>query len=104
MSLSFLPLGGLGEIGMNMMVLECGDDALLIDCGVMFPDSSHFGVDLIIPDFSYLQSIRKKIRGLLLTHGHEDHIGAVPYLLNTFKIPVYGSRFTLALLKAKLEE
>src|SRR3990167_1551016 len=102
--LLFTPLGGLGEIGMNMMVLESASDALLIDCGVMFPDSRDYGVDLILPDFSYLEKIKHKIRGLLLTHGHEDHIGAVPYLLRYIRPKVYGSSFTLALLKTKLEE
>ncbi len=102
--LLFTPLGGLGEIGMNMMVLETASDALIIDCGVMFPDSRDYGVDLILPDFSYLEKIKHKIRGLLLTHGHEDHIGAVPYLLRHMRPKIYGSSFTLALLKSKLEE
>lgn len=103
--LLFIPFGGLGEIGMNMMVLECGEDAIIIDCGVMFPESVAFGVDLIIPDFSYLKKNEHKIRGLILTHGHEDHIGAVPFLLKKVQIPkIWGSSFTLALLKSKFPE
>ncbi|MBI3019094.1 MAG: ribonuclease J, partial [Deltaproteobacteria bacterium] len=89
---------------MNMMVLESASDALIIDCGVMFPDSRDYGVDLILPDFSYLEKIKHKIRALLLTHGHEDHIGAVPYVLRVVKPKIYGSSFTLALLRTKLEE
>ncbi|OGQ13943.1 MAG: hypothetical protein A3B70_08230 [Deltaproteobacteria bacterium RIFCSPHIGHO2_02_FULL_40_11] len=102
--LQITPLGGLGQIGMNMMVIETAQDALIIDCGVMFPESKNLGVDLIIPDFSYLQKIKHKVRALLLTHGHEDHIGAVPFLLNHLQTKIYGSRFTLALLKHKLTE
>lgn len=103
-SLSILFLGGLGEIGMNMMVIEYGNDALIVDCGVMFPQSSHFGMDLLIPDFSYVQKIKHKIRGLLLTHGHEDHIGAVPRLLQKINVPIYGSKFTLALVESKFKD
>ncbi|MBI2646003.1 MAG: ribonuclease J [Deltaproteobacteria bacterium] len=89
--LLFTPLGGLGEIGMNMMVLESASDALIIDCGVMFPDSRDYGVDLILPDFSYLEKIKHKIRALLLTHGHEDHIGAVPN--QKIKLGVFSVEF-----------
>ncbi|MEK7790311.1 MAG: ribonuclease J [Deltaproteobacteria bacterium] len=102
--LKFIPIGGLGEIGMNLMVLEYGADAVIVDCGVMFPEATQQGVDLILPDFSYLRRIKNKIRALLLTHGHEDHIGAVPFLLREINPPVYGSPFTLALIEGKLKE
>ena len=89
---------------MNMMVFEYGDDAVVVDCGVMFPDSELPGVDIIIPDITYLRQIRDRIRAILLTHGHEDHIGALPYVLDEIDVPVYGTSFTLALVKAKLVE
>ena len=99
-----IPLGGLGEIGLNMMVLEGGDDAIVIDAGLMFPDDSMLGIDMVIPDISYLHQIKGKIRGLILTHGHEDHIGALPFLLSEIEVPVYGTAFTLALVEEKLKE
>ena len=99
-----IPLGGLGEIGLNMMVLEGGDDAIVIDAGLMFPDDSMLGIDMVIPDVSYLHQIKGKIRGLILTHGHEDHIGALPFLLSEIEVPVYGTAFTLALVEEKLKE
>lgn len=102
--LEFVPLGGLGEFGMNMHLLVCGDTALLIDAGVMFPEPELFGVDLVIPDVAALEPWRGKIRALVLTHGHEDHIGAVPHLMPFFDGPVYGTPFTLALVKPKLDE
>jgi ribonuclease J len=102
--LEFVPLGGLGEFGMNMHLLICGDDALLIDAGVMFPEPELFGVDLVIPDLAALEPWRGKIRALVLTHGHEDHIGAVPHVMPFFDGPVYGTPFTLALVKPKLDE
>src|SRR5690349_24299314 len=89
---------------MNMMVFEYGDDAVVVDCGVMFPDSELPGVDIIIPDITYLRQIQNRIRAILLTHGHEDHIGALPYVLDEIDVPVYGSPFTLALARAKLVE
>jgi len=103
-SLTAIPLGGLGEFGMNMLVLRLGDDIIVIDAGMMFPESELLGVDLVIPDTSYLKQNRAKVRGIVLTHGHEDHIGALPYILRDLNVPVYGTRFTLALVKKRLEE
>lgn len=102
--LKIIPLGGLGEIGKNMTVMEYGDDIMVIDCGLSFPDEDMYGVDLVIPDMTYLEDNFDRIRGFVITHGHEDHIGAVPFALQKFDAPVYGSRFTLALIQHKLEE
>jgi ribonuclease J len=99
-----VPLGGLGEFGMNMMALRYGDDIVAIDAGLMFPETELLGVDVVIPDITYLKQNRAGLRALLLTHAHEDHIGAVPYLLPDLNCPVYGTRFTLALVRKKLEE
>ena len=99
-----VPLGGLGEIGLNMMVVETGDDLLVIDAGLMFPDEEMFGIDHVIPDMSYLFAHRDKIRAVLLTHGHEDHTGALPYLLKEIRVPVYGTRLSLGLAAEKLRE
>ncbi|MFN3535271.1 MAG: ribonuclease J, partial [Desulfatiglandales bacterium] len=98
------PLGGVGEIGLNCFVLETEKAAIAIDAGLMFPDEHMPGIDIVIPDFTYLESIRDKIKALILTHGHEDHIGAAPFFLKNFDIPVYATLFTMALLKAKLAE
>ena len=86
-----IPLGGVGEIGLNMMAVEGVDDLLVIDAGLMFPDEEMPGIDLVIPDMSYLLGRREKVRAVLLTHGHEDHTGALPYLLADLKVPVYGT-------------
>ena len=99
-----IPLGGLGEIGLNMMLLESGDDLIAIDCGLMFPDDDMPGIDYVIPDFSYLLGKREHLRGVILTHGHEDHIGALPYLLREVDVPVYGTRMALALATERLRE
>ncbi|MGD0696187.1 MAG: ribonuclease J [Terriglobia bacterium] len=99
-----IPLGGLGEFGMNMMVFEFGDHLVVVDCGITFPDAELLGVDIIIPDITYLRENRSRIRAILLTHGHEDHIGALPYVVDEIDAPVYGTPFTLALARAKLEE
>jgi ribonuclease J len=103
-SLTAIPLGGLGEFGMNMMALRLGDSIIVIDAGMMFPESELLGVDLVIPDITYLKQNRSLVKAIVLTHGHEDHIGALPYILRDLNVPVYGSRFTLALVKKRLEE
>jgi ribonuclease J len=102
--LSIIPLGGIGEIGMNSTVVECGDDIIVIDAGLMFPDPEMLGVDIVIPDFTYLLENRQKVRAIVLTHGHEDHIGALPFLLRDLNVPVYGTRLTLGFVKEKLRE
>src|SRR5258706_10217861 len=102
--LQVVPLGGLGEFGMNIMALRYGDDIIVIDCGMMFPEAELLGVDIVTPDLTYLVENRHCVRALFLTHGHEDHIGAVPYFLAEFDVPVYGTAFTLALVERRLEE
>jgi ribonuclease J len=102
--LQIIPLGGLGEFGMNSMALRFGDDIIVIDAGMMFPDSELLGVDIVTPDFSYLEENREYVRGLVLTHGHEDHIGGIPFLLSQMGLPIYGTAFTLALVERRLEE
>jgi ribonuclease J len=102
--LQVIPLGGLGEFGMNSMALRYGDDIVVIDAGMMFPDAELLGVDIVTPDFSWLEENREHVHGLLLTHGHEDHIGGVPFLLAQINLPIYGTAFTLALVERRLEE
>ena len=102
--LRIIPLGGLGEIGKNMTVIEFGNDLLLIDCGMGFPDEDMYGIDVVLPDITYLRNNASRIRGLIITHGHEDHIGAVPYILKELDIPIYTTPLTAALIELKLEE
>ena len=99
-----IPLGGLGEIGLNMMLVEHADGVIAIDCGLMFPDDEMPGIDHVIPDFSYALAKREGFRAVVLTHGHEDHIGALPYLLRQANVPVYGTPLTLALVAERLRE
>ncbi len=102
--LQIVPLGGLGEFGMNCMAVRWGDHIVVIDAGLMFPESELLGVDIVVPDITYLIENRSKVRAILLTHGHEDHIGALPWILSELNVPVYGTEFTLALVEGKLEE
>ncbi len=97
-------IGGLNEIGKNITMYECGSDAILVDCGMAFPDDTMLGIDLVIPDFTWVEQNRDKVRGVVLTHGHEDHIGALPYLLKSFNCPIYGTALTLGLVEGKLRE
>jgi ribonuclease J len=102
--LQIVPLGGLGEFGMNCMAVRWGDDIIVIDAGLMFPEAELLGVDIVVPDITYLLENRDKVRGILLTHGHEDHIGALPWILSEINVPVWGSEFTLAYVEDKLDE
>jgi len=102
--LKIIPLGGLGEIGLNMMVFEYGDSAFIVDAGLMFPEDYMLGIDYVIPDMNYIKQIKSNISGVVLTHAHEDHIGAVPYLLREMNYPIYGTPFTLGVVRKKLEE
>ena len=102
--LKVIPIGGLNEIGKNMTLLECDGQILIVDCGLSFPEDERYGIDIVIPDFTYLIENSEKIVGMVITHGHEDHIGAIPYLLKKLKLPIYGTRLTLGLVENKLKE
>lgn len=102
--LRLIPIGGLGEFGMNALVVHTADDLWLVDCGQLFPSEDQPGIDRIVPDFAYLEPFRERVRGVLLTHGHEDHLGALPHFLREWEVPVYGTRFTMGLLEGKLRE
>src|SRR5437764_1936354 len=104
LKLQVISLGGLGKFGMNMEAIRYGEDIIVVDCGMMFPDAELLCVDLVMPDLTFLKENQAQVRALILTHGHEDHIGAVPYFLNEIDVPVYGTAFTLALVERRLEE
>ncbi|MGL5330424.1 MAG: ribonuclease J [Peptostreptococcaceae bacterium] len=103
-SIRIVPLGGLGEIGKNITAIEYKDEIIVIDCGISFPDEDMYGVDLVIPEISYLLERKDKVKGLFLTHGHEDHIGAIPYIMKELNMPIYGTKLTLGLVENKLKE
>ena len=103
-TLRIIPLGGLGEIGRNMMLIEYGEDIIVVDVGLMFPEEEMLGVDLVIPDFTYLRDNVHQLRAVFLTHGHEDHVGAIPYFQREFKAPIYSARLTDGLIRVKLNE
>src|SRR5580692_8771620 len=102
--LQIIPLGGLGEFGMNCMAVRWGDDIIVIDAGLMFPEAELLGVDIVVPDISYLIENRQRVRGIVLTHGHEDHIGALPWILSELNAPVWGTECRLAYVEDKLDE
>ena len=103
-SVKIIPLGGLNEVGKNITAIEYKDDIFVIDCGLKFPDDDMYGIDLVIPDISYLIKNKERVKGIFLTHGHEDHLGALPYVLKQINVPVFGTKLTLGILSVKLKE
>ena len=103
-NIKIIPLGGVGEIGKNMYVIEVDSEIFIIDAGLMFPENEMLGIDIVIPDIAWLEENKDRIKGIFLTHGHEDAIGALPYILQKIKAPVYGSRLTIALAREKVKE
>ena len=99
-----IPLGGLGEVGKNITVIEYGEEIIVVDCGMTFPDSEMYGIDVVIPDVTYLVNNKERVKGFFITHGHEDHIGAIPYILNQINAPIYATNLTIGLIQSKLEE
>ena len=103
-SIKIIPLGGLEEIGKNITVFEYNNEAIIVDCGLAFPEDDMLGVDIVIPDFTYIEKNIDRIKGLVITHGHEDHIGSIPYLLKKVNVPIYSTAFTIGLINSKLKE
>ena len=101
--LKIIPLGGLGEIGKNLTVYEYGQDMFVVDCGLGFPDEELYGVDVVIPDITYLKQNKDRIKGIVITHGHEDHIGAIPYVMRDLDVPIYATPLTAGIIELKLE-
>ncbi|HVA64827.1 MAG TPA: ribonuclease J, partial [Terriglobales bacterium] len=102
--LQLIPLGGLGEFGLNMMAIRYGNDMVVVDCGLMFPEPELLGIDIVVPDVSFLVEHRSQLRAILLTHAHEDHIGALPFVIEDINVPIFGTEFTLALVESKFRE
>jgi ribonuclease J len=103
-SVKVIPLGGMEQIGMNITAFETEGSIIVVDCGLAFPEDDMLGVDLVIPDITYLQDHREKVKGFVITHGHEDHIGALPYVLQQLNVPIYATRLTMAIIENKLKE